>query len=351
MVAQFEILADCPVCLCEGSLIEVYDPLDTASSLGIPADARCRLCCAVWSATVVPGPGSLGAAARGSGRCPCCGHTLLEQEVQAHACGQCGSRARAELVRPPDALGDLAAIGRALARFADEESERDVTAFVASNFTAETIEGVLAAVLRREPIETSFAAMHTLFNRHGGRGAAAGGGGAGVKRDRRESRAPVVLGPGVHLPVPAPPVYETRAMLHALVSIVVADGEIDADERAFIEAFTAREGLVAPGDNDYTMHRPVEVAGRVPPDRRLELLERMTELACIDGVADSSEMRIVRAYAAIWSVDDDVLGGWVEKYRLARASRGRRWMLRVKDFFLAPPPPEQDERTAGHSKP
>ncbi|MEI8254700.1 MAG: hypothetical protein WCJ30_03420 [Deltaproteobacteria bacterium] len=350
MVAQFEILADCPVCLCEGSLIEVYDLVDPASSLGIPADARCRLCCAAWSAVVVPGPGSIGVAARGSGRCPCCGHTLLEPEVQAHACGQCGSRARAELTRSPDSLGDRAAIDRALARFADEESERDVAAFVASNFTAETADGVLAAVLRREPIETSFAAMHTLFNRHGGRGAAAGGGGSSAVRDRRESRVPDQLGPGVHLPVPPPPAYDTQAMLHALVSIVVADGEIDAEERHFIEAFAAREGLAPPGDHDYQMHRPVEIAGRVPPDRRLELLERMTELACLDGVADSSEMRIVRAYAAIWSVEDQALGGWVEKYRLARASRGRRWMLRVKDFFLAPPPPEQDERTASAAK-
>ena len=136
-------------------------------------------------------------------------------------------------------------------------------------------------------------------------------------------------------------------MLRALVSIVVADGEIDANERAFIDAFALREGLRRPADDEYQMHRPVEIAGLVAPDRRLDLLERMTELACIDGIADSSEIRIVRAYASMWSVDEIEIARWVEKYRIARASRTRRWLLRLKDFFLAPPPPEQDERTAG----
>jgi uncharacterized tellurite resistance protein B-like protein len=152
----------------------------------------------------------------------------------------------------------------------------------------------------------------------------------------------------VRLPVPQTPTYETRAMLEALVSVVVADGEVDAKEQAFIEAFATREGLAPPRSDEYVMHRPAEVAGRVPPDRRLELLEQLTELSCLDGVADSSEMRIVRAYAAMWNVEDDTLGAWVEKYRLAHATRARRWLLRVKEFFFAPPPPDQDERTAGH---
>lgn len=346
MVAQFELLADCPLCLCEGSLVEVYDPVDPASSLGIPAEARCRLCCGVWTATVIPTAGSPAGVSRGSGRCPCCGHVLLDPEVQSHTCAQCGAHATAELAGTPEALGDRAAVERALTRFATEESEPDVAAFVAGNFTAETVDGVFAAVQRHEPVETSFAAMHTLFNRHGGRGSSASGARPGA-RDRRASVPAGSPGPGVHLPVPEASRYDTRAMLHALVSIVVADGEIDPDERGFIETFAAREGLDVPGRDDYEMHRPVEVAGRVHPDRRLELLERMTELACIDGVVDSSEMRVVLAYAALWSVDSGVLEGWVEIYRLARASRARKWLLRVKDFFLARPPPEQDERTAG----
>jgi uncharacterized tellurite resistance protein B-like protein len=135
-------------------------------------------------------------------------------------------------------------------------------------------------------------------------------------------------------------------MLLALVSVVVADGEIDPREQAFITAFAAREGVAPPAVDEYAMHRPVELAGRVPPERRRELLESMTELSCLDSVADSSEIRIVRAYASMWGIDDETIGDWVAKYQLAHASKGRKFYLRLKDFFFAPPPPEQDERTA-----
>lgn len=343
--SQFEILADCPICLCEGSVIELYDPNDVAASLGIAADARCRLCSAWWRAQVTAGPGASDIRARGTGKCPGCAHALMEIEVQSHACGQCGTRARQDLARNPEPLGDRGAVERALLRFALEEHERDVLGFVASNFTAGTIDGVLASIVRRDVIETSFAAMHTLFNRHGGRGGANKGGGGNV-REQRESRAPETLGAGMRLPVPAPPAYDTRAMMLALVSVVVADGEIDPGERAFIERFAAREQIAAATDDEYVMHRPVELAGRVPPDRRRELLETMTELACLDGVTDSSEIRIVRAYASMWGIDDDAIGEWIAKYQLVHATRARRFFLRVKDFFLAPPPADQDERTA-----
>ena len=42
--APFELLADCPRCKVESALVEVYDPASVACHLGVPAEARCRVC-------------------------------------------------------------------------------------------------------------------------------------------------------------------------------------------------------------------------------------------------------------------------------------------------------------------
>ena len=61
----------------------------------------------------------------------------------------------------------------------------------------------------------------------------------------------------------------------------------------------------------------------------------MAQLAYSDGVADPSEVRVVRAYADAWGVSQDEVDRWLETYRTARRSRQQRLLDRLRSFFLA----------------
>ena len=76
-------MADCPACGVEGVLVEVYDPNEPACAFGLPAESRCRLCEAAWAVKLFEGPDSKGLRARVTGHCPCCGHSLSDEELLA----------------------------------------------------------------------------------------------------------------------------------------------------------------------------------------------------------------------------------------------------------------------------
>lgn len=313
--------------------MEVYDPAVPACAFGVPAEARCRLCQAAWTGALREGPGSLGVHDRGTGRCPGCGHELGEHEVEARACGRCETSAHRALTRPPDALRDRAVFDRALARLAAEDGAPGVDHFVALNFLGKTADQVHAAIVRGERVETGFDVLFSLFQPAG-----PARGGAPSRRSNPPPRLPSQPPPPRNPEVR----HDPRAVLHALVSVLVADGRHDPRERAFLDRFLAAERLDPLRPDELRVHRPLEVAARIPPARRAEVVELMTQLACVDGVADPSELRIVESYAAAWAVPREDVDAWVERYKAQYATDLQRFFRRVRGFFLAPrgPTPE-----------
>jgi hypothetical protein len=108
--------------------------------------------------------------------------------------------------------------------------------------------------------------------------------------------------------------YDPRAILLALVSVLVADGDTTRGRPPSWTASSPREhGPLRP--EEWVVHRPVEVAARIPPARRAEVVELMTQLACVDGEADPSELRVIESYAAAWAIPREDIEAWVERYR------------------------------------
>lgn len=129
----------------------------------------------------------------------------------------------------------------------------------------------------------------------------------------------------------APP----RAILYPLVSVISADGEIHASERAFVDAFLVSEGMAPLADHELKVYTPAEAARYVPKERREKIVELMCEVAMVDGLADDAELRVVRAYASAWQVPEEKVETWLWGYEHAQASAARQFWLRIRRFVLS----------------
>jgi len=324
-----ELLADCSLCRVESAVVELYDPLDPATVLGIPAEARCRLCSAAWrgvvtSATLHPASPMR---YRGAGLCPDCGVALNDRSLDAHTCLACGAQALRVLVTPGLDLLDRAVFDGALARFAAEEGEADVADFVEHNLPARTADAVYALVTAGARVETSFDAGFALF--HGAR--------HGTPVGRGRSSSPGESAAPTRAKSEAPGGYDPRAMVLALVSVQVADGKRDPREVAFLDRFLTEEGMEPLRPEEVKVHRPVEVAGRIPPGRREALVELMVQLACVDGESDPSEQRLVQSYAGHWGIEAERVEAWFARYQGRYRRDLQRIFARLRAFFLVAP--------------
>lgn len=324
---QLELLSDCPACRVEGALQELYDPALPACAFGVPAEARCRVCEASWESELHEGPGAQGLRARPSGQCPCCGHHLLDEELLAHACAQCGSRASRRASRAPSDLSELATLTARLRALAADEHVT-LNEYLDANFMGRTVAELHARLSAGEAVETSLGEMFSLFSRGGGRSV-----------NVSASHAQMARPPNAHATRPSSPgesPHDPRAILLALVSVLVADGQTDPRESAFVDGFMRREGMAPLRPEEWVVHRPVEIAARIPPARRGEVVELMTQLACIDGEADPSEIRVVESFAAAWQIPRVEVDGWIERYGQQYVSDLRRFMRKLRSFFLRP---------------
>lgn len=323
--AQFELVSDCPDCRVDGTVTELYDPSAPVCAFGLPAESSCRLCLARWVGEVIPGPDNTPVTLRGDGHCPGCARVLSDDEVAAHACGLCGTRAHLPRTRDGVDLRDRAALEARLRALADEDGETNLARYLDANFLGHSLDELHATVLSGARVETGLDAWFSLFGR--------GGRGASPHAVRPPPSPPklasdVAAGPARH--------HDPRAMLLALVSILVADGQQDPREVAFVDRFLAQEGFDPLRPTEVKVHRPMEIAGRIPPSRRAEVVELMAQLACVDGVADPSELRVLSSYASAWGIPSDDVDAWVQHYQ--RPSRGNpgRFLQRIKSFFVVP---------------
>jgi len=295
--------------------LELYDPAMAATALGLPAEARCRLCGAERVGHVTPGTAPL-RSPRPVGECPCCAKLLDEGEVAAHVCRACGARATMEPVRPGAQLGDRATLERALRALMVDEGDDELAGFVQRAFGDGDLESLAARYAEGQTVDTSL---------DGGTGFLSGA----VSRATPEARATAAPRAAATI------ADDRRAMLLALVSVLMADGQRDPREMPLVEAFLKAEGLAPPSAEELRVHRPVEIAARVPVERREGLVSLMAQLAYADGVADPSEVRVVRAFADAWGVSQDEVDHWLETWRAARRSRQQRLLDRLRSFFLA----------------
>jgi hypothetical protein len=317
MTDPWQVLSDCPHCLCEAAVVEEMDPVHPACHLGVPARRRCRLC--AWEQVAVEEP----FAPRhptSLGRCPAC-HKPLSEAARAGEgpCSHCGYAPTLREVRAPEDLRDEGEAVAALARWAAEEGEPDVGAFCVANMgVAATV--VVAALARRERVGTTFDVIAFLFP---------GGGAPGATAD---PRSPAIAKP-VTAPAPASieapaATMDPRTPARVLVSVMVADGTLRSGERTFVVRWLAREGLPPLGPDDLRVWRPSELGAPPPPEVRDRLLEAAVQLMHLDRERDGSEWRVIRTFARAWGVPDAALEAWDRRFdrryaspmaRLARA--------------------------------
>ncbi len=382
-----ELLDDCPHCLLEGGLVETYDARIAACRFGVPARVWCKLCGVTKVGRVAAAQLARDLSLVQGNRCPACLEELAPEALDVRRCAACGAHAALLDERGATDLRSREALVTQLDAWAVRDGFPDLAALVSATFVAPDLDALMDLVLAQRPLET-LADPFSL----GGR---AGGGSASAPSPEAPSRpksqrappfrvvpstipppnggAPVADGawPTPHAPhaplapparartspdspahaqaqaAPPPPPppgplddappqsAPPRAILFPLVSVVAADGEVHAAERAFVDAFLATEGMAPLQDDEFRVYTPAEAARYVPKERREKIVELMCELAAVDGLGDEAELRVVRAYAAAWRVPEEKVETWLWGYEHAQASAGRQFWLRIRRFLLS----------------
>lgn len=315
MRAQVELTSECPECHTRGVWVELFDPAMPPTALGLPAEARCRLCGAEHVGRVTPGSSAV-RAPRPAGQCPMCARPLDEGDLAAHACRDCGASATMVRTRPGVELRDVEALERALRSLMADEGDDSLASFALRTFGVDDLAALAERYAQGLPVDTTL---------DGGTGFLSGA----------VARATPEAPPSAGKTPAATMADDRRAMLLALVSVLMADGQRHPREMPLVEAFLKAEGLAPLSAGELRVHRPVEIAARVPVGRREGLVSLMAQLVYADGVADPSEVRVLRAYADAWAVPQDDVDELLETYRAARRSRQQRLLDRLRSFFLA----------------
>lgn len=330
----YQILSDCPHCRVESAVVELIDPLHPAAHLGVATAVRCRMC--AWEVVAADEPFAARHALN-AGRCPACAKRLSPASRAGEApCEHCGYQPRRVERRGPLALIDA---DEALARlriWSAEEGEADVELFCVANLGGPSRD-VIARLAAREVVHTSFDVIAYLFP-----SMQSGGGSASVEA------MPLVITPpdDFDLPpiteeapaptrAPAPslarapkapsesaspePVdvaasLDPRLPARLLISVMVADGDLRAGERRFIEQFLAHEGLPPLQASDLRVWRPHELTPPADRETRERLIEACVHLMHLDSQRDGSEWRVVTAFSRAWGIDDKQLQAWDKAY-------------------------------------
>lgn len=348
--------------------METYDARVAACRFGVPARASCKLC-GLAKEGVLDTAHAADLTVLGSNRCPSCAEVLRPEVLDVRRCGACGARAKLVDRSPPHDLRELETFAASLEAWAEREGLSGAAELVATTFVAEDLAALHRSYLRGEPLET-VGDPFAIGGRSGGGGAPAEPSADAPPPSRNARRAPSIRvvpridTPSVAVPAPAripelaragaapaeapvPPRIEPapvslpplsappRAILFPLVSVISADGEIHPEERAYVDAFLASEGMAPLTDDELRVYTPAEAARYVPRDRREKIVELMCEVAMVDGLADDAELRVVRAYASAWQIDEEKVETWLWGYEHAKASAARQFWLRIRRFVLS----------------
>ncbi len=322
---HFEVLGDCPSCRVESARVEIFEGRSILSGFGVPIEARCRMCDATWEGSTEP---ELPSTTAIPGRCPACKAPLAADAPETRRCASCGLEAVLRPGRAPAALATRAEVVARLESFAREEGIETVEELLGDGFQGASVDDLCGRFARGEPVPTSFDVFQFLFG-HVTAGARPA-----------ESAADVAAQRATASPQSRDSSFgrDPRAILYPIVSVMCADGIIEPAEERFVSAFLAAEGQRPLEPDEIRVHRPVEVERHIPRARRREIVELMIQLAAIDGHADTSELRLAKAYANAWGIPEEDLVAWIDRYQDAHLSSARRFLLKLKSFFFAPAP-------------
>ncbi|MEZ4317513.1 MAG: hypothetical protein R3F61_08410 [Myxococcota bacterium] len=293
MSVAWQVIADCAHCGTRGGVLQLMDPEHPACHLGVPASEECQMCGEHRSAgEPVLSPRD----PIGSNRCPGCRKPLSAASRDEARCEACGFTAEVT-VRAGLDLSDAGAIRAGLERWAASEGVT-IDELCESSLGGPT-DAVVAKYLAREPVESSLDAIAFLFP-----GMAAGSAlGANIEAPDAPKHAPV------EQREPDP-----RAAARLLVSVMVADGQIRAGERAFVDAFLVAHGLEPLAPSELRPWRPHEVGPIGSAELAEGAVRAAVELMHLDGERDGSELRIVRTFARAWGVTERDVEQWNRQY-------------------------------------
>jgi len=265
-----------------------------------------------------------------------------EDRVIASRCRVCAA-SEASPPRVPATREDLA---RALSSWAAEEGMGSPGELIEAYFVLATADEILAALARREPVETTFDVVDYLFSSgHGQGGSASTGGPIAVviepappsvrsafapPRGGDAGTEPTFVAPPSLRPVGGP--YEE---LLALASVAASDGEASEDDLQRLAAAAAARGLPPLPPYEVRVRRPAEIPPPEALEQRERLIGEMFHMAWSDEELDESEVRVVREFARAWGVDPHRVTEWTAIVRSESKSSVARWIDRV-GYFLFP---------------
>lgn len=300
----YQVLSDCPHCKVEAAVVELMDPIHPACHFGVPARLFCRLCS--WEVVAADEQFVPRMPIR-AGRCPNCNKPLSEAaRAGRDSCDRCGYSPSTEQKHAPLAMNDPLVATERLGSWAAEEGEEDIDLFCQSNMGLSAGE-VVELLRQNQKVGTTFDVIAFLFP---------GGGQGGHEtqgppvRTVRRSEMP---------PTPPPlerstPQFDPSIPARALISVMVADGELRGGEEHFINRFLEREGLPPFSQQDMRVWRPQEVGEVADPAKRELILEAMVHLMHLDRERDGSEWKVITAYARAWGIDEERLKHWDRLY-------------------------------------
>jgi hypothetical protein len=179
-----------------------------------------------------------------------------------------------------------------LDRWATEEAAADVAEFCKGTFDL-TPDDVLGRWERSQRVDTSLDAVAWLFPTEE----------ISVTSDVDRTPTPVPV-----RRVDPQPIRVDRAGVLMLVSVMLADGELRAGERTFIDRWLMREGLTPVVATELRVWTPAE-AGR-PPKDAARWIEAAVHVMHLDRLRDDAEWRVILAFARAWNVDEARVSEW-----------------------------------------
>ena len=134
-------------------------------------------------------------------------------------------------------------------------------------------------------------------------------------------------------PVELPEVPRTspRLVARAMAAVMLADGEIRAPERSFLEAFLRDNHHPPITEDDLRPWRPGDLGWLEEP---APVIEAMVALAYVDRQRDGTEWRVIREFARYWRYPLSELEAMGRAKDAATASTTRRLRTALTSLFF-----------------
>lgn len=305
--AGWQVLADCPHCLTESSVVEWMDPDHGIAVFGLPSERRCRMCGWQQIASALP---------RGDGCCPNCRAPL---SVKDSRCAACGYAPPLLPKVPPADLTDPDAAISALRRWAEEEGESDLAVFCVGSFGCAP-EEVVQRLAARAPVPTTFDAIAHLFR--------AGGNTTAQRFAEAPEEKIYEAEPPPAESKPAPRAPEPRTPARVLASVMLADGRLLAVERRQLAKLLTDLGAPPLSSADLRVWHPFELDP--PEDKEMcgRIVEAAVHLMYVDGYGDENEKKVIDAIARRFNIDPELVERWEARYEsryVGLTGRVARW--------------------------